>query len=112
MRDAYGPPVENETGDEEAELRAFLHDLHALRPAGDDTVQRELNGLTALVAAVENLTVDQRALVMNFHRVGGLRAFAGALGDDFVLKTAGGDLHAFFLGVVFEELFSFGECDV
>lgn len=98
-------------GDVEAEFATFLHELHALGPAGDDAVQRELDGFFPAVAAVKDGAVDQGAFVVDFDGVSGFRALAGAFGDDFVLETAGGHGDAFFLGVVFEEFFTFGECD-
>lgn len=99
-------------GDVEAELGAFLHELHAFGPAGDDAIEGELDGFLAAVAAVENGAVDQRAFVVDLDGVGGLRALAGAFGDHLVLEAGGRDGHAFLFGVVFEEFFTFGECDV
>ena len=88
-------------------LRAFLHELHALGPARDDAVQRELGGLTALDGAIEFGAIEQRALVMDLDDVGGLRALARAFLEYLVLKSAGGGFHTFLFCVFREERFAF-----
>ena len=42
--------------DEEAELGALFHELHAFCPASDDAVQGELDGLFPLIRAVKQLS--------------------------------------------------------
>ena len=75
--------------------------LHALGPAGDDAVERELGGLAALVGAVELLAIGEGATVMHFHGIGdgrgGAHAFlerqenqAAGAGDACELRHGGG----------------------
>jgi hypothetical protein len=99
-------------GNEETELGTFAHQLHAFRPARDDAVQREVDGLIALVGAVKLRAAEERAAVVNAHGVGGLGALACSGGQNEVLQTAGGRDDAFFFAVFFEKLFTFGECDI
>ncbi len=67
-------------GNRELIFRAFLHELNAFGPAGDDAVQREGGGLAALVGAVEFRAVEQRALVVDFD---GERLALWALSKDY-----------------------------
>ena len=69
---------------DELGLAADLHPLHALRPAGDDAVERKRRRLVALVRAVELGAVHQRAAVVDAHRVGRRRARAGAFAHRLV----------------------------
>jgi hypothetical protein len=98
--------------DEETELGTFGHELDAFGPAGDDAVEGELDGLLALVGAVELRATDEGAGVVHKHGIGGLGALAGAGGENLVLEAAGGSDDAFLGGVVLEEFFTFGESNV
>ena len=81
------------SGNPETALFAFHHELHALGPAGDHLIQRKFRGFAALHGAVEDGAVEQSAVVVDFHGVGGLRAGALALAHqlrrDVVLAYAG-----------------------
>src|ERR1035437_3944640 len=67
---------------------ANLNALHAFGPALDHTVERELSWRVALVGTIEFGAVDQRAAVVDFHRVGGFGRFAGA-NLQFAIDQAG-----------------------
>ena len=99
-------------GDKKTVFGPFLHELNAFGPAGDHLVQREFDGLFAAIRAVKDGAVDEGAFIVDFNGIGGFGAFARAGREDLILKAAGGDDDAFFLGVVREEFFTFGECDV
>src|ERR1019366_7637989 len=74
----------------QARFAAHFHALHTFGPALDDAVERELRGLIALVGTVELGAVDRGAAVVDFHRVGDFRRFAGAYGDFGVHESGGG----------------------
>ena len=88
--------------DEEFDLATFLHELDTLGPARDDAIEGEGNGLVALVGAVELLTIDGGATVVDKDGVGGLGALSVTFGDDLVLEAAGGGVDAGLGGVLFE----------
>lgn len=96
--------------DEEFVFRAFLHQLHAFGPAGDDAVERELDGFVALVGAVELGAIEERAAIVNEHGVGGHRAFARAGSEDGVLQAAGRGFNVGFFAIFLEESLAFFEC--
>ena len=78
----------------ELEFVAHFHELEALGPAGDDTVQWETGRLPALPRTVEHGTIKQCAGVMDCHFVGGFgRNRAGALVHHLVFQAAGCGLH-------------------
>src|SRR5437762_7042469 len=60
----------------ELRLAAWLHHLHALRPAADDAVERKFRRLAALVGAVELAAVRESPAVVDADFVGGLGRFA------------------------------------
>ena len=70
-------------------LAANLDLLHALGPARHHAVKREARRAAALVGAVELLAVGQRAFVMHFHRVSGLRIGTRAVGGVDDLDAGG-----------------------
>ena len=72
-------------GYEETVLCALLHELQTLGPSCDNLVEGECGVLAATVAAVENLSVDERSLVVALHGVGGRRPLSVALAEDSVL---------------------------
>ena len=86
---------------------AYRHQLQALCPTFDNTVERELDGLAALVAAVEDRTVDECALIVHFDRLLGGRTFAFALFDNLVLETALGSVDTVAQCVLLQELLAF-----
>ena len=77
--------------------------MQTFGPSFDDAVERELDRLTALVAAVENSSVNERTLVVYFYGglSGRLRTFA--LNEYFVLQTAGGLLYTLTQFVLLQE---------
>src|SRR5512144_703771 len=77
---------------DELRLAADLHLLDALRPAGDDAVQRERGRAAVLLGGVEHGPVDERALVVDLDRArrGGLLALPL---DEALVDEAGGGLH-------------------
>ena len=77
--------ISQRVGDEETVFGAFLHKLQALCPALDDLVEAEGGCLSALVAAVEDLTVDECTLVVALHLVSGCRPAAVALAKHLIL---------------------------
>src|SRR5690554_2233768 len=60
-----GGAVALRAGDPEAVFRSFLHQGHALGPAGDDLSEREFGRLVAILGTVEHGTVKQGAVVVN-----------------------------------------------
>ncbi len=78
----------------ELEFVAHLHELDALGPAANDTVQWETDRLSALHRTVEHGAIEQSAVVMNVHRVRGFwRNRAGSSFHDLVFQTAGSGRH-------------------
>ena len=53
----------------EQEDIAFVHLLQALRPAGDDLVEAEHGGGTAIIGGVEFLTVGRAAFIIHAHQI-------------------------------------------
>ncbi len=90
-------------GDEELELRAFLHQLDTFSPSWNDAVQWEFSRLFALVGTVKLSAVDQGATVMNLDGVSGFGAPACARLEDLVLQSAGSGCYAFLRGILFRE---------
>ena len=77
--------------DDEFKFVADLHELQAFGPTGNDLVQRKGGRLAARDGAVEHGAIEQFALVMHGHGVGGLgRNRAGAMLQDQILQAAGG----------------------
>ena len=74
----------------EAVLGTLLHQLHALGPSRDDLVQPEVSRFSAPVAAVEDRTVQQTALIVAAHSVRSLGAAAATLRQHLVLQPASG----------------------
>ena len=64
-------PVRNPGRARQLGLASDLHVLHPLRPAFDDAVERKLNGLAALVGAVELRSVGEGPAVVDLDDVGG-----------------------------------------
>ena len=73
--------------DVEFVFRTNRHQLQTFGPTFDDAVERELDRLAALVAAVKNSTVNQRTLIvyLNGRFSGRLRTLT--FRDDLVLQT-------------------------
>ena len=57
----------------ELELVPDLHELEAFGPAGNDSIQGETDRLSALHGTVKHGAIEQCAVVMHVHRVGGFR---------------------------------------
>ena len=89
-------------------LGAFAHELQTFGPALDDLVQAKLDGLSALVRAVEDSTVRERALVVAVHLVRGLGLFARTFLDHLIHKAAAGGFHSRVLGNLCQELLALG----
>src|SRR5690606_9638314 len=89
--------------DPEPVAAAAWHQLQAFLPARHHLVERELRRLTAFARTVEHLAVQQAALVVHPHPVGGPGAVALARLEHFVLQPAVGDLHLFAPGILGQE---------
>ena len=74
---------------EEAILGTLLHELQTFGPSCDHAVQGELGGFAALYRAVEHCSVDEHALIVTLHGVGGLWLAAVAFLEHLLLETAG-----------------------
>ena len=53
---------------------AFLHQLKSFSPTANDAIQWKRNGFSALVTAVELLSIEQRSTVVNGDLVVGVRS--------------------------------------
>src|SRR3990172_4256240 len=89
--------VRDGMGADELRLPAHLQLLQALRPAGDDLVQRELGGRAALHRRVELRAVHQRPDVVHRDGVGGLGAGPRAFLEGDVDEAARAHLRALLL---------------
>ncbi len=92
---------------EELELGANRHQLYAFGPARDNLVEREGCRLATVNGAVELGAIGQSTGVVNLDDVGRFRLGASAHLLDLILQAGFGALHALFLGVGSQELFTF-----
>ncbi len=90
-------------GADDPALAADLHQLHGLRPAGDDAGERERGRFLACDGTVEHRAVHQRAFVVDLDLVLGGRARAGAGGQGRDDYPAGGFRRALFRRSLGEE---------
>src|SRR3546814_1086036 len=84
------------------------HQRHALGPARDHLIERELRRFVAIIRTVELGAVEQGAQVVHANSIGGLRLGAIAGAKYLVLQPAGGGLYARLGLVGGQELFAFG----
>ena len=82
--------------------------MQTLGPALDHLIETKRGRLSALVGTVEHLSVDERALVVAFHLVGGRRLVAVALAQHLVLQPGGEHHHALFFAVLGKEVLALG----
>ena len=91
---------------EELELGTDRHQLHAFGPARDHLVEREGSRLAAIDGAVELGAIGQGTGVVHLDDVGSLGLGAVTHLLDLILQAGFGALHALFLGVGGQVLFT------
>jgi hypothetical protein len=93
---------------EELELIADMHELHAFRPTGNHLVEAEGDRLAAFHAAIENRSVNVHAVVVHFYLIGRFRRFCPiAFFQHFILEATRRDGYALAFFVFFQILFAF-----
>ena len=78
--------------------------MYALGPTGNHLVQSEYDRLTAIYAAVEYRTIDQRTVVVHFDTIGSSRFLTLTHLQYLVLQTALGNNHTLLEFVLSQEL--------
>ena len=93
-------------GDSDLPLRAYGHKLEDLRPTLDDALQGEPSRLATVHRAVEDLTIDQRTVVVALDRIGELGLGTVTHLDDLILQAAGQGDDTRLVAVDLEEFFA------
>ena len=82
------------------------HQLQTFGPTFDNAVERELNRLAAIVAAIENSTIDELTFIVHFHRLFCGRFRTLTCYQYFVLQTGLRGLYFFAESVSSQERFA------
>src|SRR5690606_9659560 len=91
-------------------LAAGLHELKRLLPALDDALERKRRRRVTAVGTVELGAVEERAAVVDHHRVIDRGLFTFALGEHLVLQAGVGGHDAFALAVLRQKGLAGGLC--